>query len=392
MLNEIMAKATKMKGLEPHEALFLLETASNEALFDLAGSIKSAIYGSRVVLFAPLYLSNYCVNGCVYCPYRADNEDMPRKRLTQDQIRKEVQALTAMGHKRIVIETGEHPQESPIDYILESIDTIYKSGDIRRINVNIAATTEEDYRRLAAANIGTYILFQETYHRPTYEKLHPYGPKSDFDWHSGAMDRAIETGLHDVGIGALFGLADYRHEVAGLLNHAKHLETTYGVGPHTISVPRLPNGMVDDETFARIVAILRIAVPYTGIILSTREDELIRRKLLDIGVSQISGGSCTSVGGYAHSDDSRQFEISDTRNLHEIVTWLMDAGYTPSFCTACYREGRVGEKFMKLCKSGDIHDICQRNALKTLQEYLSGCSPAYGEGTPISHGLMEAKK
>jgi len=391
MLDKNMAK-----GFEPHEALSLLETATNEELFDLAGRIKSAIYGSRVVLFAPLYLSNYCINGCVYCPYRADNQAMPRKRLTQDQIRKEVQALTKMGHKRVVIETGEHPQESSMDYILESIETIYASGDIRRINVNIAATTVEDYRRLAAANIGTYILFQETYHRPTYEKLHPYGSKSDYDWHYQAMDRAMEAGLHDVGIGALFGLADYRHEVLGLLNHVKHLESAYGVGPHTISVPRIRNNLVSDEIFARIVAVLRIAVPYTGIILSTREEESIRRKLLDIGVSQISGGSCTSVGGYADRShkfkDSRQFEISDKRNLHEIVTWLMAAGYTPSFCTACYHEGRVGEKFMELCKSGNIHDICQRNAIATLQEYLSGRSPAEGGGTPISHALMEAKK
>jgi len=369
-INEIMAKAAEAKGLEPNEALFLLKNASSDELFKLAGKIKSTIYGSRVVLFAPLYLSNYCVNGCVYCPYRADNTAIPRKRLTQDQIQKEVQALTSMGHKRLVIETGEHPTECSIEYILESIKTIYASGDIRRININIAAATIEDYSRLKTANIGTCILFQETYHRPTYEKLHPYGPKADYDWHYQAMDRAMMAGLHDVGIGALFGLADYHHEVLGILNHAKHLEDTYGVGPHTISVPRLRNNKVDDKTFARIVAVLRIAVPYTGIIISTREDELNRRQLLDIGVSQISGGSCTSVGGYTQDDDTKQFKISDNRTLDEIVIWLMNAGYTPSFCTACYREGRVGETFMDLCKSGNIHDICQRNALATLQEYL----------------------
>ncbi|MCL1884687.1 MAG: [FeFe] hydrogenase H-cluster radical SAM maturase HydG [Defluviitaleaceae bacterium] len=384
LIAQVMAKAKEWKGLEHREAVLLLVGAKSRELFDLAGKIKQEFYGKRVVLFAPLYLSNYCVNGCVYCPYNVNNNAMPRKRLSQDDIRREVRALQSMGHKRIVIEAGEHPHFSPIDYVLESINTIYNSGDIRRINVNIAATTTEEYRRLKSAGIGTYILFQETYHEPTYKKLHPAGPKADYAWHTEAMDRAMQSGIDDVGIGALFGLADYRYELAALLMHSEHLEAVYGVGTHTISVPRIRKAQgvsvdsfehgVTDEIYERIVACLRISAPYTGIIVSTRESEENRRNVLNAGVSQISGGSCTNVGGYSdkskNNTDTNQFEISDKRSLGEIVHWLLEIGYIPSFCTACYHEGRVGDRFMELCKSGKIHNCCQPNALMTLQEYL----------------------
>ena len=384
LIRRIMLKANEKKGLGHREAALLLAGADSCELFGLAGKIKQEFYGSRVVLFAPLYLSNYCVNGCVYCPYNASNETMPRKKLSQDEIRSEVIALQNMGHKRIVIEAGEHPDFSPIDYMMESIDTIYKSGDIRRINANIAAATTGEYRMLKSTGIGTYILFQETYHEMTYNAIHPAGPKSDYAWHTEAMDRAMQGGIDDVGIGALFGLADYRYELTALLMHAEHLEAVYGVGPHTISVPRIRRARgvsagsfahgVADEAFARIVACLRISAPYTGIIVSTRESEETRRKVLDAGVSQISGGSRTTVGGYypgsINTDDTKQFEINDNRSLDEIVKWLLDSGYIPSFCTACYREGRVGDRFMELCKSGQIQNCCQPNALMTLQEYL----------------------
>ena len=339
-------------------------------------------------MFAPLYLSNYCVNGCTYCPYHMKNKHIARKKLTQDEIRKEVIALQDMGHKRLALETGEDPVMSPIEYVLESIKTIYsikhKNGAIRRVNVNIAATTVENYRKLKEAGIGTYILFQETYHKESYLELHPTGPKHDYDYHTTAMDRAMEGGIDDVGIGVLFGLDKYRYELAGLLMHAEHLEAVYGVGPHTISVPRLrhaddidadsfDNG-IDDDTFAKIVACIRIAVPYTGMIISTRESKACRERVLHLGVSQISGGSKTSVGGYAEPEPednkSEQFDVSDTRTLDEVVKWLMDLGYIPSFCTACYREGRTGDRFMSLCKSGQIQNCCQPNALMTLKEYL----------------------
>ena len=359
-----------------------------ERMYGIARRLKERIYGNRIVMFAPLYLSNHCVNGCVYCPYHATNKHIPRRKLTQEEIRREVIALQDMGHKRLALETGEHPKLSPIEYVLESIDTIYsirhKNGAIRRVNVNIAATTVENYRRLKDAGIGTYILFEETYDRAAYERLHPTGPKSDWAYHTEAMDRAMLGGIDDVGIGALFGLSNYRYDVVGILMHAEHLEARFGVGPHTISVPRIrpaddinPDDFPDavtDEVFRRIVAVLRLAVPYTGMIVSTRESKRSRELVLDVGVSQLSGGSKTSVGGYAEgiedAEESAQFDISDNRTLDEIVGWLLELGYIPSFCTACYREGRTGDRFMALAKSGQIGNCCTPNALMTLAEYL----------------------
>lgn len=377
-------------GLTHREASVLLACDlpdKTEKIFQIAEEIKKAFYGNRIVIFAPLYLSNYCVNGCVYCPYHMKNKTIPRKKLTQEEIRNEVIALQDMGHKRLAIETGEDPVNCPLEYVLESIKTIYsvhhKNGDIRRVNVNIAATTVENYRRLKEAGIGTYILFQETYHKQSYEALHPTGPKSNYAYHTEAHDRAMEGGIDDVGLGVLFGLELYKYEFAGLLMHAEHLEAKFGVGPHTISVPRLKraddinpddfdNG-IDDETFAKITACIRLAVPYTGIIISTRESESVRSKLLKLGVSQISGGSRTSVGGYAEEErphDTEQFDVSDQRSLDEVINWLMQNGHIPSFCTACYRLGRTGDRFMSLCKTGQISNCCLPNALMTLTEYL----------------------
>lgn len=401
LITEILEKAKKRKGLSHREASVLLMCEDEELssqIFHLAEQIKKDFYGNRIVLFAPLYLSNYCVNGCVYCPYHAVNKHIPRKKLTQDEIRKEVIALQDMGHKRLAIEAGEDPVNNPIEYILECIDTIYsvhhKNGDIRRVNVNIAATTVENYRKLKDAGIGTYILFQETYHKESYEKLHPTGPKHDYNYHTEAMDRAMEGGIDDVGLGVLFGLELYRYEFAGILMHAEHLEAVHGVGPHTISVPRIrraddidpstfSNG-IDDDTFAKIVACIRIAVPYTGMIVSTRESKACREKVLHLGISQISGGSRTSVGGYyepePEDEDSSQFDVNDNRTLDEVVRWLMEMDYIPSFCTACYREGRTGDRFMSLCKSGQIQNCCLPNALMTLKEYLEDyASPATTE-------------
>ena len=398
LITEILEKAKKRKGLSHREASVLLmceDPEMNKQIFHLAEQIKKDFYGNRIVLFAPLYLSNYCVNGCVYCPYHAVNKHIPRKKLTQEDIRKEVIALQDMGHKRLAIEAGEDPVNNPIEYILECIDTIYsvhhKNGDIRRVNVNIAATTVENYRKLKDAGIGTYILFQETYHKESYERLHPTGPKHDYNYHTEAMDRAMEGGIDDVGLGVLFGLELYRYEFAGILMHAEHLEAVHGVGPHTISVPRIrraddidpstfSNG-IDDDTFAKIVACIRIAVPYTGMIVSTRESKACREKVLHLGISQISGGSRTSVGGYyepePEDEDSSQFDVSDNRTLDEVVRWLMEMDYVPSFCTACYREGRTGDRFMSLCKSGQIQNCCLPNALMTLKEYLEDyASPA----------------
>ncbi len=391
LIDEILEKAKKCKGLTHREAMLLLDCEipeKNAEIFALAEQIKKDFYGNRIVMFAPLYLSNYCVNGCVYCPYHAINKHIPRKKLTQEEIAKEVIALQDMGHKRLAIESGEDPVNNPIEYILESIKTIYsikhKNGAIRRVNVNIAATTVENYRKLKEAGIGTYILFQETYHKESYEKLHPKGPKHNYAYHTEAMDRAMEGGIDDVGLGVLFGLERYRYEFAGLLMHAEHLEAVHGVGPHTISVPRIrraddidpsvfDNG-IDDDTFAKIVACIRIAVPYTGMIMSTRESKECREKVIHYGISQISGGSKTSVGGYdtpeAKDEDSSQFEVSDNRTLDEVVRWLMQMGYIPSFCTACYREGRTGDRFMALCKNMQIHNCCLPNALMTLKEYL----------------------
>jgi len=396
LIAQIMQKAEEHKGLNHREAALILEAGNKEAVFQLARRIKDRFYGNRIVLFAPLYLSNYCVNGCLYCPYHHGNTTMPRKKLSQDEIRREAIALQDMGHKRLAIEAGEDPVNNPIEYILESIKTIYsikhKNGAIRRLNVNIAATTVEEYAMLKEAGIGTYILFQETYHKESYEKLHPTGPKSDYVWHTEAMDRAMQGGIDDVGIGVLFGLERYLYEFIALLMHAEHLEAAQGVGPHTVSVPRIRaaegidpgsfgNG-IDDDVFTKIVACLRISVPYTGIIVSTRESEECRRKVLDVGVSQISGGSRTSVGGYceAEEENTKQFDISDNRSLGEVVRWLMDLKFIPSFCTACYREGRTGDRFMALCKSGQIQNCCHPNALMTLQEYLID----YGNGSRIT--------
>lgn len=391
LIDQILEKARERKGLTYREAAVLLDCdieEKNQEIYGLAEQIKKDFYGNRIVMFAPLYLSNYCVNGCVYCPYHAKNKHTARKKLTQEEIRREVIALQDMGHKRLALETGEDPVNNPIEYVLESIKTIYsikhKNGAIRRVNVNIAATTVENYRKLKEAGIGTYILFQETYHKESYEKLHPTGPKHNYAYHTEAMDRAMEGGIDDVGIGVLFGLELYRYEFVGLLMHAEHLEAVHGVGPHTISVPRIrhaddidadsfDNG-IDDDTFAKLVACIRIAVPYTGMIVSTRESQKCRERVLHLGVSQISGGSRTSVGGYVEEEpeeeNSAQFDVSDTRTLDEVVNWLMRLGYIPSFCTACYREGRTGDRFMSLCKSGQIQNCCHPNALMTLKEYL----------------------
>ena len=401
LIDAILEKARPKKGetgytcagLTHREASVLLACEipeKIEQIYKIAEEIKLAFYGNRIVIFAPLYLSNYCVNGCVYCPYHMKNKTIPRKKLTQEEVKAEVIALQDMGHKRLAIESGEDPVNNPIEYILECIKTIYsvhhKNGDIRRVNVNIAATTVENYRKLKEAGIGTYILFQETYHKESYEKLHPTGPKSNYAYHTEAMDRAMEGGIDDVGLGVLFGLELYKYEFAGLLMHAEHLEAVHGVGPHTISVPRLKrasdidpdqfdNG-IDDDTFAKITACIRLAVPYTGIIISTRESEQVRSRLLHLGVSQVSGGSRTSVGGYAgysadeRPHDTEQFDVSDQRSLDDVVRWLMENGHIPSFCTACYREGRTGDRFMSLCKTGQILNCCHPNALMTLSEYL----------------------
>ena len=391
LIDQIIAKAQLKKGLSHREASVLLACTledKNHEVYELAREIKRDFYGDRIVMFAPLYLSNYCVNGCLYCPYHAKNRHIPRKKLTQDEIRAEVIALQDMGHKRLALEAGEDPVNNPLEYILESIHTIYsiqhKNGAIRRVNVNIAATTVENYKKLKEAGIGTYILFQETYHKESYERLHPTGPKSNYAYHTEAHDRAMEGGIDDVGLGVLFGLELYRYEFAGLLMHAEHLEAVFGVGPHTISVPRVcpaddidpgefDNG-ISDEIFEKIVACIRIAVPYTGMIISTRENQQVREKVLELGISQISGGSRTSVGGYAEEEaedeSSAQFDVADHRTLDQVVKWLMDLGYVPSFCTACYREGRTGDRFMSLCKAGQIHNCCLPNALMTLKEYL----------------------
>ena len=391
LVDAILKKAAECKGLSHREAAVLLECElpeEKERIFALAKEIKQKFYGNRIVMFAPLYLSNYCVNGCTYCPYHYKNKHIRRKKLSQEEIAREVIALQDMGHKRLALETGEDPVNNPIEYVLESIKTIYgikhKNGAIRRVNVNIAATTVENYRKLKEAGIGTYILFQETYNKKAYEQLHPTGPKHDYAYHTEAMDRAMDGGIDDVGCGVLFGLRPYLYDFMGVLMHAEHLEAAKGVGPHTISVPRIraaddinpdafPNA-ISDDTFEKIVAILRIAVPYTGLIISTRESKEARRRVLNLGVSQISGGSRTSVGGYVKQEtteeNSAQFDVNDNRSLDEVVNWLLELGYIPSFCTACYREGRTGDRFMKLVKSGQIANCCQPNAIMTLKEYL----------------------
>ncbi|MDR1546031.1 MAG: [FeFe] hydrogenase H-cluster radical SAM maturase HydG [Deltaproteobacteria bacterium] len=389
LISQILEKARRREGLTHREAMVLLDCEledKNEEIFALARQIKQDFYGNRIVMFAPLYLSNYCVNGCVYCPYHQKNKRIARRKLSQSDIVREVTALQDMGHKRLALEAGEDPKMNPLEYILESIATIYsikhRNGAIRRVNVNIAATTVDNYRKLREAGIGTYILFQETYHRESYEKLHPTGPKHDYAWHTEAMDRAMEGGIDDVGLGVLFGLELYRYEFAALLMHAEHLEAVHGVGPHTISVPRIraaddinpdefANGINDDQ-FAKIVACIRISVPYTGMIVSTRESQACRARVLELGISQISGGSRTSVGGYyePEKENTTQFDVCDNRSLDEVISWLMELGHIPSFCTACYREGRTGDRFMALCKSGKILNCCHPNALMTLKEYL----------------------
>ena len=408
LIDSILKKAHEMKGLSHREAMVLLDCEledKNQEIYALARKIKQEFYGNRIVMFAPLYLSNYCINGCEYCPYHLKNKHIARKKLTQEEIVEEVNALQDMGHKRLALEAGEDPVNNPLEYILDCIKTIYsikhKNGAIRRVNVNIAATTVEDYRKLKEAGIGTYILFQETYNKESYEKLHPTGPKHDYAYHTEAMDRAMDGGIDDVGLGVLFGLNNYRYDFTGIIMHAEHLEAYKGVGPHTISVPRLrraddidpdvfDNG-ISDELFGKIVACIRIAVPYTGMIISTRESKECRERVLELGVSQISGGSRTSVGGYAHEEpeeeNSAQFDVSDNRTLDEIVHWLMDLGYVPSFCTACYREGRTGDRFMSLLKSKQIINCCHPNALMTLKEYLEDyASP---ETKAIGEALIE---
>ena len=409
LIDSIIEKARLCKGLTHREASVLLACDNQEKIneiYDLAEELKKKFYGNRIVIFAPLYLSNYCVNGCTYCPYHLKNKHIARKKLTQEEVAAEVIALQDMGHKRLAIESGEDPVNNPIDYILECIQTIYsikhKNGAIRRVNVNIAATTMENYRKLKEAGIGTYILFQETYHKESYEKLHPTGPKHDYCYHTEAMDRAMEGGIDDVGLGVLFGLELYKYEFAGLLMHAEHLEAVHGVGPHTISVPRIKhaddidpsafdNG-IDDEIFAKICALIRVSVPYTGMIISTRESQSVREKVIRLGVSQISGGSRTSVGGYTEEErptDTEQFDVSDQRTLDEVVKWLMEMNYIPSFCTACYREGRTGDRFMSLCKSGQIQNCCHPNALMTLKEYLMDY--ASEETRKIGEALIQAE-
>lgn len=407
LIDSILEKARLHKGLSHREASVLLacdDETKIQQMYDLAEEIKMAYYGNRIVIFAPLYLSNYCINGCVYCPYHRQNKNIPRKKLTQEEIRREVIALQDMGHKRLAIEAGEDPKNNPIEYILESIETIYgiqhKNGAIRRVNVNIAATSVENYKKLHDAGIGTYILFQETYHKESYAELHPSGPKHDYNYHTEAMDRAMEGGIDDVGLGVLFGLDKYKYEFAGLLMHAEHLEAAHGVGPHTISVPRLKraddinpddfdNG-ISDDIFAKICALIRISVPYTGMIISTRESQAVREKVIRLGVSQISGASRTSVGGYSEEErphETEQFDVSDQRTLDEVIRWLMDFDYVPSFCTACYREGRTGDRFMSLCKSGKILNCCHPNALMTLKEYL--VDYASPETRKIGEALIE---
>ena len=409
LIDQILNKARERKGLSHREASVLLACDIPEKvqeLYALAEQIKKDFYGNRIVIFAPLYLSNYCVNGCLYCPYHQKNKHIPRKKLTQEEVEKEVIALQDMGHKRLAIETGEDPVNCPIEYVLDCIHTIYsikhKNGAIRRVNVNIAATTVENYRKLKEAGIGTYVLFQETYHKESYEHLHPTGPKSNYCYHTEAMDRAMEGGIDDVGLGVLFGLELYRYECAGLLMHAEHLEAGHGVGPHTISVPRVKhaddidpdefdNG-IDDDTFLKICACIRVAVPYTGMIMSTRENQSVRERALHLGISQVSGGSRTSVGGYTEEErphDTEQFDVSDNRTLDEVVAWLMELGYIPSFCTACYREGRTGDRFMSLCKSGQIQNCCHPNALMTLKEYLMDY--AAPETKAIGEKLIQAE-
>lgn len=391
LVREIIEKSKSAEGLTPEETAVLLNLEDKELIeemFKAARQVKEKLYGKRLVVFAPLYVSNYCVNNCTYCGYKHCNDELKRKKLNKEQLIEEVKVLESLGHKRIALEAGEDPVNAPLDYILDCIKPIYSikfdNGSIRRINVNIAATSVEDYKRLKDAEIGTYILFQETYHKPTYERLHVSGPKHNYNYHTTAMHRAREAGIDDIGMGVLYGLYDYKYETLAMLMHAMDLEETTGVGPHTLSVPRLRPAenvslenypyLVDDEDFKKIVAILRLAVPYAGLILSTREEPGLRDEIIALGVSQVSTGSCTGVGGYseAYSDpeEKPQFEVGDHRSPVEMIESLMEAGYIPSYCTACYREGRTGERFMDIVKSGELYKICEANALITLKEFI----------------------
>ncbi|MCT4583871.1 MAG: [FeFe] hydrogenase H-cluster radical SAM maturase HydG [Peptostreptococcaceae bacterium] len=390
VIEDILKRASNYEGLTHKDVSILLNVESKEILnkmYEIAGNIKNKIYGNRIVLFAPLYVSNHCVNNCTYCGYKCSNTNIERKKLTMNELKEEVKILESMGHKRLALEVGEHNKHAPIDYVIDCLDTIYsikfENGSIRRVNVNIAATTIDEYKKLKDSEIGTYILFQETYHKNTYEKVHKSGPKSDYKWHTEAMDRAMEAGIDDVGIGVLYGLYDYKYETIAMMMHKEHLENKFNVGPHTISVPRLRPAegvcyedydLVDDKDFKKIVAIIRMAVPYTGIILSTREEPEFRNEVMKVGVSQISAGSCTGVGGYVkeanNSNEKPQFEVGDHRSPLEIIKDLCSQDYIPSYCTACYREGRTGERFMDLAKSGQIHNVCLPNAIMTFKEYL----------------------
>ena len=391
LVREIIEKSKSAEGLTPEETAVLLNLEDKELIeemFKAARQVKEKLYGKRLVVFAPLYVSNYCVNNCTYCGYKHCNDELKRKKLNKEQLIEEVKVLESLGHKRIALEAGEDPVNAPLDYILDCIKSIYSikfdNGSIRRINVNIAATTVENYKRLKDAEIGTYILFQETYHKPTYERLHVSGPKHNYNYHTTAMHRAREAGIDDIGMGVLYGLYDYKYETLAMLMHAMDLEETTGVGPHTLSVPRIRPAenvslenypyLVDDEDFKKIVAILRLAVPYAGLILSTREEPGLRDEIIALGVSQVSTGSCTGVGGYseAYSDpeEKLQFEVGDHRSPVEMIESLMEAGYIPSYCTACYREGRTGERFMDIVKSGELYKICEANALITLKEFI----------------------
>lgn len=400
-IQRILDKAREKKGLTHKDIATLLQIQDEDQLKDMyktAGEIKKSIYGNRIVVFAPLYISDFCVNNCTYCGYRRDNK-FARRKLTREEIQEEVKLLEKMGHKRLALEVGEDPVNCGIDYVVEALDSIYSTqndnGAIRRVNVNIAATTVDDYRRLKEAKIGTYILFQETYHKPTYDRVHPKSLKGNYKYHLTAFDRAMEAGIDDVGGGVLFGLADPKFEVLALMLHNDHLEEKFGVGFHTISVPRLkkaegmnlqdyPN-LVDDEMFKRIVAIIRLAVPFTGIILSTRESAEMRREVIEYGVSQISAGSSTGVGGYKEKEQgsySGQFDTADHRSPLEILKELIDDKHLPSYCTACYRSGRTGDRFMRLAKSGQIHNVCGPNAMMTLMEYIMdyGDDELYNKG------------
>jgi 2-iminoacetate synthase len=413
-VKSIIEKASSCKGLTHREAAVLLNVEDEELLqqiYKTAKEIKEKIYGKRIVIFAPLYVSNYCVNNCEYCGYKHSNDSFMRRKLTMSELEEEVKILESLGHKRLALEAGEDPVNCTVDYILECIKTIYsikfENGSIRRINVNIAATTEENYRKLKDAGIGTYILFQETYHKPTYEKMHPQGPKHDYNYHTTAMDRAMRAGIDDVGIGVLYGLYDYKYDTIAMLMHGEHLEEAFGVGPHTISVPRLKMAegvdlkkypyLVSDENFKKIIAVLRLSVPYTGMILSTREEPKFRDEAISLGISQISAGSCTGVGGYVkehrgvQNGEKPQFEVGDHRSPLEIIKSLCNGGYIPSYCTACYREGRTGERFMRLAKSGQIHNVCQPNALLTFKEFLLdyGDDEAKEIGEKVIHKALE---